>query len=46
MSKCNVCGLSAPDAEFYQSIKTYCKEHWKERVKANRAANSELLQGA
>jgi hypothetical protein len=38
---CKVCQRAAPEVEFYDSIATYCKAHWRERVKANRAANAE-----
>ena len=34
---CKRCG-EADAALFYASIKTYCKEHWREKVRANRAA--------
>ena len=40
MAKCKVCGVT--DASlFYKSNVSYCKPHWKERVKSNRAANSD-----
>jgi len=35
---CKSCGETDP-TKFYASIKTYCKEHWKERVRANRRDN-------
>lgn len=35
--KCKACGATHESAEFYQSIKTYCKVHWLERVKSNRS---------
>lgn len=41
MAQCKTCGLTHEQADFYESIATYCKEHWRERVKANRAANAE-----
>ena len=40
MALCKICGSS--DASlFYDSIKTYCKEHWKEKVRKNRVENIE-----
>lgn len=33
---CKVCGATPEAAEFYTSIATYCKRHWRERVKQNR----------
>ena len=40
MAYCKICQTT--DATlFYASIKTYCKEHWKEKVRANRVANIE-----
>lgn len=36
---CKVCGITDFNL-FYSGIATYCKEHWKEKVKANRAENS------
>ncbi len=41
MAKCKTCGATDAVAEFYASIATYCKEHWKERVRARRAENIE-----
>lgn len=38
MAYCKVC-KSTDASLFYDSIKTYCKEHWKEKVRANRKAN-------
>lgn len=35
--KCKACGATHGSAEFYQSIKNYCKVHWRERVKSNRS---------
>lgn len=40
MSYCKTC-QATDDTLFYSSIKTYCKEHWKEKVRANRVANIE-----
>lgn len=40
MAYCKTCGTT--DASlFYASIKTYCKEHWKAKVRENRVANIE-----
>lgn len=39
MPKCKTCGKTHAEVAFYDSIKTYCKEHWRERVRANRLAN-------
>jgi len=36
--KCKACGETDP-LRFYSSINTYCKEHWKERVRLNRRRN-------
>lgn len=44
MQTCKTCGKSNDDVDFYASIKTYCKEHWKDKVKANRAANSDYYK--
>lgn len=33
---CKVCGVKEPTL-FYSSMPSYCKEHWRERVRANRA---------
>jgi recombinational DNA repair protein (RecF pathway) len=41
MSKCKTCGKEYNETDFYASIKSYCKEHWKERVRLNRAANAD-----
>ncbi len=41
MRKCKVCGASDDEVDFYASIATHCKEHWKQRVRENRAANSD-----
>lgn len=44
MATCKTCGATPETAEFYGSIGTYCKEHWRERVAANRAARSDYYQ--
>ena len=44
MSKCKVCGKAEEEAEFYSSIKTYCKEHWREQVKKNRADKADYYR--
>ena len=36
--ECKICGTTNEN-KFYSSIKTYCKEHWREKVKANRDKN-------
>lgn len=46
MRKCKVCEATETDAEFYASVKTYCKKHWKERVRSNRSANVECYREA
>ncbi len=33
---CKTCGATHENADFYSSINTYCKVHWRARVKANR----------
>lgn len=43
MALCKVCG-STDDSLFYASIKTYCKEHWKEKVRNNRAEKIEYYR--
>jgi len=45
MTKCNckICGETDP-VKFYASIRGYCKEHWKERVRQNRASNKAHYQ--
>ena len=40
MGKCKVCGLGPNETYFYKGNVSYCKTHWKERVKNNRDANS------
>jgi len=44
MPTCKKCGKSSDEAEFYESISTYCKTHWKERVKNNREAKAEYYK--
>ncbi len=44
MNQCKVCGLAFSLESFYSSIKTYCKTHWKQKVKANRDSNSEYYR--
>ena len=41
--KCKICGSSDKDS-FYNSIRTYCKTHWKEKVKINRDGKKEQYQ--
>ena len=41
MATCKVCAVTDKNGEFYASINTYCKEHWREKVKANRKANAD-----
>jgi len=36
MAVCKICGLTHDQAEFYDSIRTYCKNHWREKVRLNR----------
>jgi hypothetical protein len=38
MATCKICKKTDAQVEFYDSINTYCKEHWKERVRVNRLA--------
>lgn len=40
---CKICGTEN-EAEFYASIKTYCKKHWREKVKANRKKNADYYR--
>ena len=44
MCKCKTCGKTELDTELYSSIKAYCKEHWRQRVRENRAANIEYYR--
>ena len=41
--KCKVCGIEDED-KFYKSIKTYCREHWKQKVKENREKNADYYR--
>jgi hypothetical protein len=41
---CKICDRSAPDVEFYPSIATYCKEHWREKVRLNRNSKAEYYR--
>lgn len=38
---CKLCGLSAPQVEFYKGVNSRCKECHKEQVRLNRAENAE-----
>jgi len=40
---CKSCGNTNP-VDFYKSINTYCKDHWKAKVKANRESRSDQYQ--
>lgn len=44
MTTCKVCGKNETEAEFYSSIKTHCKEHWRERVRQNRSDNADYYR--
>lgn len=44
MNQCNVCGQQFNLDNFYSSIKTYCKTHWKQKVKENRESKSEYYR--
>lgn len=44
MPTCKVCGMTDAEVEFYASINTHCKEHWKEKVRANRIAKSDYYR--
>ncbi len=44
MSGCKHCGRTKAETEFYESIQTYCKEHWRERVRQNRMENVEYYR--
>lgn len=44
MKHCKTCGKEFNVVDFYSSIKTYCKTHWKEKVKSNRNANPDYYQ--
>ena len=43
MALCKVCGTTNGDL-FYPSHSTYCKEHWKERVRQNRLEKVEYYR--
>lgn len=38
MPVCKIC-QATDESLFYKSIATYCKDHWKEKVRTNRYAN-------
>lgn len=42
--KCKVCGCTPEEVGFYDSIRTHCKRHWREKVRANRRANQEYYR--
>ena len=44
MSTCKTCGKDKLEVDFYKSISTYCKTHWRERVKMNRLAKSDYYR--
>lgn len=44
MTTCKVCGKNETEAEFYSSITTHCKEHWRERVRQNRSENADYYR--
>ena len=44
MQTCQVCGKTNADAEFYSRVNTYCKEHWRARVKEKRKDNIEQFR--
>lgn len=37
---CRLCGSTTPSL-FYKGVTTYCREHWKQKVRANRIAKVE-----
>ena len=39
MPTCKVCGATSETVEFYAKPTTYCKEHWKEKVRQARENN-------
>jgi len=41
MARCKTCGATEDQADFYASIATYCKVHWRAMVAKNRKANIE-----
>lgn len=41
---CKVCNRTKDEAEFYDSIATYCKQHWRERVRLNRESKAEYYR--
>ena len=43
-SICKVCKKTGDEVEFYDSIATHCKEHWKKRVRENRVAKKDYYQ--
>ena len=44
MPKCKVCSKTESETEFYKGVATYCKDHWKEKVRNNRSANSDYYK--
>lgn len=44
MALCKKCGSNELQAEFYKSINTYCKVHWKEKVTANRNSKADYYR--
>jgi hypothetical protein len=44
MAACKHCGRTNAETDFYGSINTYCKEHWRERVKVNRAEKADYYR--
>lgn len=40
MAVCKSCGATHEQVEFYDSIRTYCKNHWREKVRLNRESKA------
>jgi hypothetical protein len=43
-SICKVCQKTGDEVEFYNSIATYCKEHWKQKTRINRRSKLEYYR--
>lgn len=43
-NKCNICGVTGDEAEFYKGLTSRCKECHKKKVRENRRANAEYYK--
>ncbi len=44
MAACKHCGRTEQETDFYDSIRTHCKEHWRERVQQNRQERADYYR--